>query len=181
VELVRVDLGVCPVYDYSGDGPTAVVLPGAMLAGLPAVYFAYEPLLAEGWRVVLVWSEYLDRSQDHWRFVRDRADAAIAHAGGADLLIGKSLGCFAAPIDLPGVWLTPTLKEQELVDVLRARTAPSLLVGGTEDPMWDGAVARELSGDVLELEGADHGLAHTAQAPEVAAAVAAFSARLGRT
>jgi pimeloyl-ACP methyl ester carboxylesterase len=178
VTIGRIDLGVCPAYDYAGDGPTAVVLPGAMLGGMPAVYFAFEPLLEQGWRVILVWDEYLDRSQDHWAFVRDRAEAAIAYAGGVDLLIGKSLGCYAAAIDLPGVWLTPALTDVELVAALRRRTAPSLFVGGTEDPMWDKAAALEL-GEECELAGADHGLAHTVQAPEVADAVRAFSGRLG--
>jgi hypothetical protein len=44
--------------------------------------------------------------------------------------------------------------------------------------MWDGAIAREL-GDVLELDGADHGLARIDQAQQVADAVAAFLGRLG--
>ena len=44
--------------------------------------------------------------------------------------------------------------------------------------MWDGDVARELSPDVLELDGADHGLARIDQAPQVADAVAAFAGRL---
>ena len=34
----RVDLGVCPAYDYEGEGPTAVVLPGAMLGGMPSAW-----------------------------------------------------------------------------------------------------------------------------------------------
>jgi hypothetical protein len=175
----RVDLGPCPVYDYGGDGPTALVLPGAMLAGMPAVWFGFGPLLERGWRVLLLWWEYLDRSQDPWQFVRERAEAGIAHAGEIDLLIGKSLGTFGAPIDVPAVWLTPLLAEApEVVEALRARTAPSLFVGGTNDPAWDGAIAREL-GDVLELEGADHGLARLEDAPAIRDAVAAFSGRLG--
>jgi hypothetical protein len=175
----RVDLGPCPAYDYSGDGPTALVLPGAMLGGMPAVWFGFGPLLEQGWRVLLLWWEYLDRSQDPWQFVRERAEAGIAHAGGIDLLIGKSLGTFGAPIDVPAVWLTPLLAEApEVVDALRARTAPSLFVGGTDDPAWDAAIARGL-GDVLELEDADHGLARVEDAPAIRDAVAAFSGRLG--
>jgi pimeloyl-ACP methyl ester carboxylesterase len=37
-------------------------------------------------------------------------------------------------------------------------TAPFLVVGGTADAMWDGAVARRLSRYVLEIQGADHGM-----------------------
>jgi pimeloyl-ACP methyl ester carboxylesterase len=173
----RVDLGVCPAYDYEGDGPTAVALPGAMLGGMPALAYALEPLLAGGWRVVLAWWELTDRDQDRWAWVRLRAEAAIAYAGQPALLIGKSLGCYAAPLDLPAVWLTPNLGDGELVEALRKRTAPSLLVGGTADPMWDGSVALQL-GEMVELDGADHGLARIDQAQQVADAVQAFSVRL---
>ena len=177
--IERVDLGVCAAYDYAGDGPTAVVLPGRMLAGMPAVWFAFEPLLAAKWRVLLLWWEYLDDSQSVWDFVRERADAAIAYVGAADLLIGKSLGTFGAPIDVPAVWLTPLLAgAPEVVDALRARTAPSLFVGGTNDPAWDASLAREL-GEVLELDGADHGLARVEDVPAIRDAVLAFSGGLG--
>ena len=176
--IERVDLGPCPAYDYAGEGPTAIVLPGAMLAGMPAVYFGFAPLLEKGWRVILVWWELLDRSVDPFGWVRERADAAIDYAGGADLLIAKSLGTHAAPIDLPAVWLTPLLSEK-IVAELRARTAPSLVIGGTTDPRWDGSVAREL-GEALELAGADHGLARLEDAPAIRDAVAAFSVSLGR-
>ena len=70
------------------------------------------------------------------------------------------------------------LTAPEVVDALRARTKPSLFVGGTDDEAWDGAVAREL-GEVLELEGADHGLARVADAPRIGAAVEAFSGLRG--
>jgi len=176
--IERVDLGPCPAYDYEGDGPTALVLPGAMLGGMPAVWFGFGPLLEQGWRVLVLWWEYLDRSEDPWQFVRERADAGLAYLGAADLLIGKSLGTFAAPIDVPAIWLTPLLTDPpEVVDALRARTAPSLFVGGTNDPAWDGAIAREL-GDVLELDGADHGLARVEDVPAIRDAVTAFSGRL---
>jgi hypothetical protein len=170
--IKRVDLGPCPAYEYENDGPTAVVLPGAMLGGMPAVYWAIEPLHASGWRVLLLWWEYVDRSQDHIPWVRERLEAAGPH----DLVVGKSLGCYAAPVEAPAIWLTPNLIDEELHEAFR-RGGPSLFVGGTDDPMWDGAIARRL-GDVLELEGADHGLARIDQAQQVVDAVAAFSARL---
>jgi hypothetical protein len=176
--IERVELGPCAAYDYEGDGPTAVVLPGRMLGGMPAVYYGFEPLLADGWRVVLVWWELLDLSADPWEWVRERADAALDHAGGADLLIAKSLGTYAAPIDLPAVWLTPLLGNDGIPDALRKRTAKSLFVGGPNDFAWNGELAREL-GETLEIDGADHGLARTSDAPQIAAAVSAFSAGLG--
>jgi hypothetical protein len=44
------------------------------------------------------------------------------------------------------------------VAALQAATAPMLLIGGTADETWDGALARKLSPHVLEVDGADHGL-----------------------
>jgi pimeloyl-ACP methyl ester carboxylesterase len=176
----RVDLGISPAYEYENDGPTAVVLPGAMFGGMPSVWFAYAPLVDAGWRVVHVWDEFVDTSQDRRRFTLERAEAAIGYAGGADLLVGKSMGTLAASIELPAVWLTPLLYDDSFVDDLRRRTAPSLLVGGTDDPAWNGDLARELRVEVLELPGADHGLARLDHAQQIADAVASFSAGVGR-
>ncbi len=72
------------------------------------------------------------------------------------------------------VWLTPLLDLDECVDGLRRRTAPALLVGGTADETWDGALARELSPDVLELVGGDHGLARRGDVAKIVDAVHAF-------
>ena len=82
--------------------------------------------------------------------------------GGHPLLIAKSLGTNAAMVAaerrLPAVWLTPILTVPWIPAALRRATTPFLLVGGTADPAWDGALARRLSTHVLEVEGADHGL-----------------------
>jgi hypothetical protein len=179
----RVDLGPCAGYEYEGDpARTAIALPGAMLAGMPALWFAFEPLVDDGWRVVLVWDEYLGRSQEPSQWAISRAKAAAAHAGEVRLVMAKSLTTrvagIAADWGWAAVWLTPLLDDEDSVAGLRRRTAPALLVGGTADPSWDGALARELSEDVLEVEGADHGLAHTRDAPRIGDAVRAFSARL---
>ena len=177
-----IDLGVCLGYEYEGDARlTAIALPGAMLAGMPALWYAFEPLLADGWRIVLVWDQFLDRSADAEEGVRIRAEAAAEHAGGVSLLIAKSLSTLASGLAAdrawPAVWLTPLLVDETLPG-LRRRTAPALLVGGTADESWNGALARELSDDVLELDGADHGLARIDQAQQIAAAVAAFASGL---
>src|SRR5690348_6548714 len=71
--------------------------------------------------------------------------AVVRHR--ATLIVGKSLGTNAATIaaerGLPGIWLTPLLRDDVVVTALRAASAPQLLIGGTADPLWDGAVARE--------------------------------------
>jgi pimeloyl-ACP methyl ester carboxylesterase len=82
--------------------------------------------------------------------------------GGSPLLIAKSLGTNAARLaaerSLPAVWLTPLLTAPWVAAALGRATAPFLLVGGTADQVWDGAVARRLSPHVLEVDGADHGM-----------------------
>jgi len=175
-----VDLGVCHGYEYDGDpARTAIALPGAMLAGMPVQAFAIQGALSRGWRVVQVWDEFLDRSQDPTAWTRARLEAAIAFADADELVvIGKSLTTRAAGLaaerGLRAVWLTPLLNDPESVELLRRRTAPALFVGGAADQSWDGALARELSDDVLELEGADHGLARVADLQPIVDAVAAF-------
>ena len=178
-----VGLGVCHGYEYEGDAPrTAIALPGAMLAGMPVLAFAIQPLTDRGWRVLQVWDEYLDRTTDATEWVRARLDAAVARAGEPALLVAKSLtsraAATAAERSWPAVWLTPLLDDEEVVAGLRGRTAPALLVGGTDDPTWNGALAREVSEDVLELAGANHGLARTEDVERVVQAVGAFADRL---
>jgi hypothetical protein len=178
--IAPLDLGVCRGYEYEGDPErTAIALPGAMLGGMPALWFAFEPLVADGWRVILVWDEFRDRTQDQWAWARARAEAAADHAGSVRLVIGKSLttrACVvAAEREWPAVWLTPLLDDADVVAKLRDRSAPALLVGGTNDPTWNRGVARSLTDHVLELEGADHGLARTDQAPQLGAAVTHFA------
>jgi predicted alpha/beta-hydrolase family hydrolase len=179
------DLGICHGYEYDGDpARTAVLLPGRMLAGMPANAFAQQGLTAAGWRVVQVWDEYLDPDQDADAWVHDRLAAAVQHVPEARqlLVVGKSMGTRAAADAAehawPAIWLTPLLEDAGSVSLLRRRAAPALLIGGTADPMWNGRIAREITDDVLELEGADHGLAKAEHLQQIADAVAAFAARV---
>jgi pimeloyl-ACP methyl ester carboxylesterase len=183
--ILPIDLGVCHGYEYEGDpARTAIVLPGRMLAGMPVNAFAQQGLSEAGWRVVQVWDEYLDGAQDADEWVHERLAAAVRHAPEARQLIvvGKSMGtkaaADAAEHGWPGIWLTPLLHDAEVVSFLRRRTAPALLIGGTADPMWDGRIARELTDEVVELEGADHGLAKPEHLQQIVDAVAAFAARV---
>jgi hypothetical protein len=180
--IESVDLGVCRGYEYVGNGPTAIALPGAMLGGMPSVGFAIEGVRRIGWRVVQVWDEWHDRSQDPTAWVAARVEAAASFAGDTSLLIAKSLttraSSIAADRGWPAVWLTPMLDDEESLTGLRRRRAPALLVGGTADHSWNGMLAHELTDDVLELDGADHGLTRLHDLGAVADAVAEFSGRL---
>jgi hypothetical protein len=158
-----VDLGVCKGRWHAGDpARVAVILPGARyLPVAPLLWFAHEVASSAGWSVLEVWDEYLDRSQDPWRWVEDRAEAALTRAGDARVvLVTKSLTSravrIAAERGLPGIWLTPLLYTPEIAAGFERLTAPALLVGGTADESW----VREAAGshEVLEIEGGDHGL-----------------------
>jgi hypothetical protein len=97
-------------------------------------------------------------------WVASQVKEALAEAAAvpAPLVIGKSLGSRAAPLvaerGLPAVWMTPLLTDEPTVTGMRAATAPCLLIGGSADPFWIGAVARSVTPHVLEVSGADHGM-----------------------
>ena len=99
-------------------------------------------------------------SIENW--VRGELGPLFESIDGTPLLIAKSLGTNAATLaaerSLPAVWLTPILTVPWVAAALGRARAPFLLVGGTADAMWDGALARRLSPYVLEVEGADHGM-----------------------
>jgi hypothetical protein len=167
-----VDLGPCPglVFDQ-GAQPWVVLLPGAAYsAQAPLLWFARRAAMDAGRNVVAVVDTF-DRDLDPMGWVEERVDAALSHVRDRDprpALIGKSLTSVAASAaarrGLPAVWLTPLIAAGHeltplVLEGLRAGSAPRLLVGGTADPSWDGDVAGSFaSAEVLELEGADHGL-----------------------
>jgi len=158
-----VDLGVCKGRWYAGDpARVAIVLPGARyLPFAPLLWFAREVATSHGWSVVEVWDEYLDRTQDAEKWVTDRAEAALARAGEARvLLVTKSLTSRAVTIaaerELPGIWLTPLLYAAEIAAGFERLRAPALLIGGTADESWDAVVASRH--ELLEIEGGNHAL-----------------------
>jgi predicted alpha/beta-hydrolase family hydrolase len=174
---------------------TAVLVPGrGYPPQAPLLFFAGLTLLQHGWRVEHHWWDpptyESDAQTSSW--VREEVAGALP-ASGRVLLVGKSLGTYAAPLaadrGLPAIWLTPILEVPAIAEAVAANPAPQLLVGGTADDLWDSAVGRDLesaSCRVVEIAGADHILmtpgdvAHGAQAHvEVVRAIDAWLAGLG--
>ena len=169
---VDVDLGVClgRVFDRGADA-WAIVLPGANYSpDAPLLWFAREAALAAGRNVLAVWDTF-DGGGDAMAWVEQRAEAAVHHVGAEmrPLLIAKSLSSLASPLaarlQLPAVWVTPLISAHatslaaDVVNGLSAATAPSLLVGGTADATWDGALARSIpTGEVVEVADGNHAL-----------------------
>ncbi|GLZ41194.1 hypothetical protein [Actinokineospora sp. NBRC 105648] len=162
-----------------------VLLPGrAYPATGPLLAYAGEAARRHGAEVrAVTWPEGTTSEQ---------VVAVVREVIGADrpVLIGKSLGSFAAPLaaelSLPAVWLTPVLTDPAVASALRAATAPFLLVGGTADKLWDSLLAESLTPDVLEIPEADHSLLvpgplglSAGVLGTVATAVESFLARVG--
>jgi pimeloyl-ACP methyl ester carboxylesterase len=112
----------------------------------------------------IVWElpEGSDFSEQRRRVVSQVESAVNAATAAAPVVIGKSLGSLAAPVvadrGLAAVWFTPLLTDEPTVAALRRATGPCLLVGGTADQVWDGPTARSLATEVVEIDGADHGM-----------------------
>lgn len=144
----------------------ALVLPGnGYHVGLPLLHWTCEVLHAGGWYVHVVdWeSSGIDQRKDGFAFVERAAERLELEAPSAPqtLVVGKSLGTFAVPWaaerGYPGIWLTPVLQRDEIANGLATYPAPSLVVGGTDDrACWRSDAP--VSGDRVEVEGADHSI-----------------------
>ncbi|MEU3187016.1 alpha/beta hydrolase [Streptomyces sp. NPDC006923] len=158
------------VVDKQTQSPRgAVVVPGGMYGPhTPLLMYAAGAAEARGAQVErITWDPPRQSGRGISSWVLDQVTPVIDHVTRssprtAEVVIGKSLGTHAAVLAaeraLPAIWLTPLLTTAEVAQALRSATAPFLLVGGTEDRHWDGALAAELSPHVLEVRGADHDL-----------------------
>ena len=140
----------------------ATILPGRAYTALgPLLHFSILLLRDRGWTVREVEWEHGDRTSPEAAMAQATHEIAAVSAG-LHLVVAKSLGTLALPEavdrDLPGVWLTPVLTRTEVAAAVRRLTAPSLLVGGTADELWDPSVTPGPGVEVLEIEGADHAL-----------------------
>jgi pimeloyl-ACP methyl ester carboxylesterase len=150
-------------------GRSAVVAPGGGY-GPDGPLLMYARLAVErrgGQARPIVWDLARGSDYDRQRLrvasqVESAVDELRAATGAAPLVIGKSLGSLAAPVaanrGLAAVWFTPLLTDEPTVAALRRATGPCLLVGGTADRFWDGQTARSLPAEVVEVDGADHGM-----------------------
>jgi hypothetical protein len=171
MEIKELDLGPCRARSYRRGGTGwAVLMPGASYSvEAPVLWFAREAAMAAGLDVLAVINGGSGRDRrDPTAVIEERAVAALERVRDpSPVLIGKSISTLAAGIaaqrQLPAVWLTPLLNTEEsalagaVTAALQTATRPSLLVGGTADPLWSSAVARSVPlGEVLEIDRADH-------------------------
>ena len=149
------------VHTHDGDSDrVATVLPGrGYSCDAPLLHYTRLLLRTRGWSVRTV----------HWRtppspeqlldLAPDLLDAVQAPQ---HLVVAKSLSTrllpLAVELGLPGIWLTPLLREAQVRRAADEATAPALLVGGALDPYWDSTAAAASGQRVLEVAGADHSL-----------------------
>ncbi len=150
-------------------GRSAILAPGGNYgADGPLLMYARLAVHRRGGRTrPIVWElpGSADLSQQRGQVasqVNSAIDEVIAATGTAPVIIGKSLGSLAAPAaadrGLAAVWFTPLLSDEPTVAALRRAPGPCLLVGGTADQSWDGQTARSITPDIVEIDGADHGM-----------------------
>jgi len=151
----------------------ALVLPGAVYSpSHPLLEFGRVTLQQHGWSVRQLWWELGGRmdSEERIAWVSDQIAVAVEDERAIDpspetwLVMAKSLGTLSVLAEHRAqayVLLTPLLTSPAVVEGierLRADDVPVLLVGGTADDLWSADVARRLDCELLEVEGADHGM-----------------------
>lgn len=159
------------------SGPStrrAIILPGrAYSPDAPLLEFGRLALLQHGWTVQQVWWDRpgADDAADPAAWVRGQLQAAVAAESAMEpppeglLVMAKSLGTLGATSQTPmdaAIWLTPLLTDAGCAAAIEHRARDGvrqLLVGGTDDELWSSRTAHGLGCEVLEVPGADHGLA----------------------
>lgn len=138
----------------------------------PLLEFGRQALLQHGWSVRQLWWDVPQHpTESRHRWVCEQVEAAAAEEETVPprperwLIMGKSLGTRAVGSAVPAgghILFTPLLADDQVVsgieDAVHAGT-PVLLVGGTADTLWSSDTAHRLGCDVLEIPGADHGMA----------------------
>jgi len=152
----------------------ALLLPGLNYSPeRPLLHFARAVFVKHGWTTQEVrWPERPPQREGQdlhiWSarlksFVQAHISPILEHETASKIaLVGKSMGAFAAALaadrSLPGIWLTPVLRDSPLPADLRRTAAPFLLVGSTADPSWDPEIARSFGQPLYEAQDADHGM-----------------------
>ncbi|MDF1539282.1 MAG: hypothetical protein P1Q69_10315 [Candidatus Thorarchaeota archaeon] len=141
-----------------GPSPISIVFPGLHYnADMPLMYYSTGVLLEAGHSVLSVDTRYSHKEnfmtisseeRTKWMFgdaqaVFDAVQQLEDHV--LSVLIGKSLGALQIGYLVQKieeiqkckiVWLTPILKQDSLVDQMMAHQGKSLIVIGTDDPLY---------------------------------------------
>jgi len=150
--------------EIDDEAGLAVLLPGRNYpATMPLLTFAGEAAAQRRWRVRAVsWRAPETDGIAMIDWVGSQLMEAVGTFDGRVLVIGKSLGTcsakYASLHSYDAIWLTPLLHLTDVVDAMTHNSGRQLLIGGSRDPAWDRNVAHTVGGDVIEIEGGDHGM-----------------------
>lgn len=156
---------LCQSLRMAAVDAVATLLPGRGYGPqAPLLYYTRLLLHGRGWVVRTVdWDKVpgLDVA-DHAAVTAFTHELLATADPARDVVVGKSLGSLALPAaaarGVPGVWLTPLLGVEDVRRAAARAAGSTLLIGGTADPLWDGAAAAATGAAVLEVRGADHSL-----------------------
>lgn len=152
---------------------TVLMLPGrAYPCSRSLLAWTTRAVQATGWRVLQAEWDLSAVPREPRAFIEGVAQGLdeMEREDGPVLIVAKSLGTLAAhwgaERGYPAVWLTPVLEaaglhplpghSEPLAERIREYPAENLVVGGTADSLWPTGFRG--TGQVLEIEGADHGL-----------------------
>lgn len=162
----------------------ALVFPGlAYNSDMPLLYYSIQTILTSGINVLSVDYDYSSNQDFMKQSTRDRADWLLGDSEAAldfatdDMnqrivcMMGKSLGTLMLGHfletredlrDAKTIWLTPLIKNPELLEQMLAYMKEAVLVIGTSDPHYDSDIidrlnaSTQLSGIIIER--ANHSL-----------------------
>ncbi len=155
-----------PAGSQPGSASVAVLLPGVRYtAQAPLLYWCGQMLSALGWHVEAVeWTIDEAALEDPQRFVELAVDVAFDAAPEAArrLIVAKSFGTYALPWarrrGIPGVWLTPILTDDAILQGLRGATSADIAIGGTADRFWLPDAIEDTEARLISVPGANHSL-----------------------
>jgi len=162
----------------------ALVFPGlAYNSNMPLLHYTIETILASGINVLTVDYDYSNNTEFMKQSQQTKSDWLIEDVKAAlsvvtkkenqevVCLVGKSLGTLALGYllethenlrDVKTIWLTPLIKNPELLEQMLTYMKDAVLVIGTKDPHYDRDIVDRLNASTqlsgIIIDGANHSL-----------------------
>jgi predicted alpha/beta-fold hydrolase len=162
----------------------ALVFPGlAYNSNMPLLHYSIETILASGINVLIVDYDYSNNSEFMKQSQTTKSDWLIEDIEAALKVIteeenqkvvcltGKSLGTLALGYllethenlrDTKTIWLTPSIRNPELLEQMLAYMKNAVMVIGTKDPHYDRDIVDRLNASTqlsgIIIDGANHSL-----------------------
>ena len=172
------------VKQFAETNKVALVFPGlAYNSTMPLLHYSVQAILASGLNVLTVDYDYSNNPEfmeesvqtrsdwlikdveAAWRHITDMEKQEVACLAGnslGTLAIGHLLETYEDLRDAKTIWLTPLIKNPELMEQMLSRMKDAVLVIGTRDTHYDSDIIDRLNATTLlsgiVVEGANHSL-----------------------